>query len=78
MFGPVFVRKGRWSVNQPIPSLGDDKTSIKEVYSFYDFWYFFKRWREFPQADDFDLEQVESRDHKWWMERQNANLSEKS
>ena len=78
VFAPAFMRNGRWSVNQPIPSLGDDKSSIKEVDSFYNFWYSFKSWREFPQADEFDLEQAESRDHKRWMERQNAKLSEKA
>ncbi|KAK2446518.1 transcription factor SRM1 [Trifolium repens] len=78
VFGPAFMRNGRWSVNQPIPSLGDDKTSIKEVDSFYDFWYSFKSWREFPQADEFDLETAETREDKRWMERQNAKLSEKA
>ncbi|KAG6787803.1 hypothetical protein POTOM_003848 [Populus tomentosa] len=78
VFGPAFMRNGRWSVNQPIPSLGDDNTPLKEVDSFYDFWYSFKSWREFPHADEFDLEQAESRDHKRWMERQNAKLSEKA
>ncbi|KAL0415870.1 UNVERIFIED_CONTAM: DnaJsubfamily C member 2 [Sesamum latifolium] len=38
----------------------------------------FKSWREFPHADEFDLEQAESRDHRRWMERQNAKLSEKA
>lgn len=78
VFGPAFMRNGRWSVSQPVPSLGDDKTSINEVDSFYNFWYTFKSWREFPHADEFDLEQAESRDHKRWMERQNAKLSEKA
>ena len=78
VFGPAFMRNGRWSVNQPIPSLGDENTSLKEVDSFYNFWYSFKSWREFPHADEFDLEQAESRDHKRWMERQNAKLSEKA
>ncbi|KAB5564978.1 hypothetical protein DKX38_005032 [Salix brachista] len=78
VFGPAFTRNGRWSVNQTLPSLGDEKTSIKEVDSFYNFWYSFKSWREFPHADEFDLEQAESRDHKRWMERQNAKLSEKA
>lgn len=78
VFGPAFLRNGRWSVTQPIPSLGDEKTPIKEVDSFYNFWYSFKSWREFPHADEFDLEQAESRDHKRWMERQNAKLSEKA
>ncbi|CAK7336406.1 unnamed protein product [Dovyalis caffra] len=78
VFGPAFMRNGRWSVSQPIPSLGDEKTSLKEVDSFYNFWYGFKSWREFPHADEFDIEQAESRDHKRWMERQNAKLSEKA
>ncbi|XP_041998133.1 dnaJ homolog subfamily C member 2-like [Salvia splendens] len=78
VYGPAFLRNGRWSVNQAVPPLGDDKTTIKEVDSFYDFWYAFKSWREFPHADEFDLEQAESRDHKRWMERQNAKLSEKA
>lgn len=78
VFGPAFMRNGRWSVNQPIPSFGDDSTPLKEVDSFYNFWYSFKSWREFPHADEFDVEQAESRDHKRWMERQNAKLSEKA
>ncbi|CAL5433651.1 unnamed protein product [Camellia sinensis] len=78
VFGPAFMRNGRWSVNQPIPSLGDESTALKEVDSFYNFWYSFKSWREFPNEDEFDLEQAESRDHKRWMERQNAKLTEKA
>ncbi|KAI3828667.1 hypothetical protein L1987_02775 [Smallanthus sonchifolius] len=78
VFGPAFMRNGRWSVSQPIPSLGDDNTPLKEVDAFYDFWFSFKSWREFPHEDEFDLEQAESRDHKRWMERQNAKLSEKA
>ncbi|KAF5739227.1 dnaJ subfamily C member 2 [Tripterygium wilfordii] len=78
VFGPAFMRNGRWSVNQPILLLGDENTPLSEVDSFYDFWYSFKSWREFPHADEFDLEQAESRDHRRWMERQNAKLGEKA
>ncbi|OMO62861.1 hypothetical protein COLO4_32862 [Corchorus olitorius] len=78
VFGPAFLRNGRWSVTQPIPTLGDENTPLKDVDNFYNFWYSFKSWREFPHADEYDLEQAESRDHKRWMERQNAKLTEKA
>ncbi|KAF6171540.1 hypothetical protein GIB67_018064 [Kingdonia uniflora] len=78
VFGPAFMRNGRWSASKPVPSLGDDNTPIDDVDIFYDYWYSFKSWREFPHADDFDLEQAESHDHKRWMERQNAKLREKA
>lgn len=78
VFGPAFMRNGRWSVNQPAPMLGDDNTPLKVVDAFYDFWFSFKSWREFPSDEDFDLEQAESRDHRRWMERQNAKNSEKA
>lgn len=78
VFGLAFMRNSRWSVNQPVPTLGEENTPIEEVDMFYNFWYSFKSWREFPHADEFDIEQAESRDHKRWMERQNAKLSEKA
>uniref|UniRef100_A0A804R686 Zuotin-like zuotin homology domain-containing protein n=1 Tax=Zea mays TaxID=4577 RepID=A0A804R686_MAIZE len=72
------MRNRRWSVMQPIPSLGDHTTPIEDVDKFYNFWYNFKSWREFSDDDDYDLEQAESPEHKRWMERQNAKLHEKA
>ncbi|KAL5652565.1 hypothetical protein ACJX0J_038023, partial [Zea mays] len=78
VFGPAFMRNRRWSVMQPIPSLGDHTTPIEDVDKFYNFWYNFKSWREFSDDDEYDLEQAESPEHKRWMERQNAKLHEKA
>ncbi|KAI3929156.1 hypothetical protein MKX01_006392 [Papaver californicum] len=78
VFGPAFMRNGRWSVIQPVPSLGEENSPLKQVDSFYDFWYGFKSWREFPHSDEYDLEEAETRDDKRWMERQNSKLREKA
>lgn len=78
IFGPVFARNGRWSTIQPVPLLGEDDIDVAIVDKFYDFWWAFKSWREFPHADEFDLEAAESREHKRWMERQNAKFREKA
>jgi hypothetical protein len=31
-----------------VPDVGDESSSWEEVSAFYDFWYGFKSWREFP------------------------------
>lgn len=64
VFGPAFKRNARWSLNQPVPDFGDDSTTYDDVEAFYDFWFTFKSWREFPHADEEDVEQAESREHK--------------
>lgn len=64
VFGPAFRRNSRWSVHTPVPTVGDEQTSWEEVDSFYDFWFQFKSWREFPHPDEEDLEQAECREEK--------------
>ncbi len=36
-----------------------------------------RSWREFPHPEEEDTEGCESREHKRWLERQNAKLREK-
>ncbi|KAG2428866.1 hypothetical protein HYH02_014277 [Chlamydomonas schloesseri] len=77
VFGPAFRRNARWSEKEPVPDVGDEATSWEEVCRFYDFWYTFKSWREFPHPDEEDVEAAESREHRRWIERNNSKLREK-
>lgn len=74
LYGPVFARNSIWSVRQPTPPLGDDKSEGKLVDRFYDFWLSFKSWREFPNEEQYDLEEAESRDERRWMDRMNQKI----
>ena len=64
VFGPAFRRNARWSVATPAPAFGDEETSWNDVEQFYDFWFQFKSWREFPHPDEEDLEHAESREER--------------
>ncbi|KAK9818427.1 hypothetical protein WJX72_012515 [[Myrmecia] bisecta] len=74
VFAPAFRRNTRWSVHTPVPEVGDENTPDDVVEKFYDFWFGFKSWREFPHPDEEDLEQAESREHKRWIDRINRKL----
>ena len=37
-FSPVFKKNAYFSKKQPTPVLGDEKSTIKQVFKFYDFW----------------------------------------
>ena len=76
-FGAAFRRYSKWSVNRPVPELGDDETDMDKVDSFYQFWFSFKSWREFPHPEEEDAESAESREERRWIERYNAKLREK-
>lgn len=58
--------------------MGDEETDWEMVSRFYDFWYGFKSWREFPHPDEEDPSQAEGREHRRWIERQNQKLREKA
>lgn len=64
VFAPAFRRNSRWSVTQPVPEVGDDSTSYAEADKFYNFWFSFRSWREFPHPDEEETEQAESREER--------------
>lgn len=77
LYGPVFDRNARFSVETPVPLLGDDTTDIETVYAFYDFWQKFDSWREFTHDAEHDLESAEDREHKRWMAKKNEAVAKK-
>lgn len=72
VMGKAFELNARWSSSNKVPRLGGENTPMKEVHSFYDFWYRFKSWRDFSADLEFDPEQADSREERRWMDRQNA------
>lgn len=78
VFGAAFRRNARWSLNTPVPELGDDDAPLSAVDAFYAFWFAFRSWREFPHPDEEDVECAESREHRRWIERYNSKLRERA
>ncbi|ORY89322.1 putative Zuotin [Leucosporidium creatinivorum] len=73
LWAPVFEREGRFSVKQPVPSLGDKETSKKDTEAFYDFWYNIDSWRSFEYLDKDVAEGADSRDEKRHQEKKNKS-----
>ncbi|KAI1327049.1 DnaJ domain-containing protein [Xylariaceae sp. FL0255] len=77
LWGRVFKAEARFSNNQPVPLLGDDKSTKEDVDNFYNFWYNFDSWRSFEYLDEDVPDDNENRDQKRHTERKNANARKK-
>ncbi|KAF2500665.1 DnaJ-domain-containing protein [Lophium mytilinum] len=77
LWGKVFEAEGRFSRNQPVPKLGNDKSTKPDVEHFYNFWYNFDSWRSFEYQDEDVPDDNENRDQKRHVERKNQNARRK-
>ncbi|KAH7400808.1 DnaJ domain-containing protein [Phaeosphaeria sp. MPI-PUGE-AT-0046c] len=71
LWGKVFEAEGRFSNQQPVPKLGNAKSSKEDVENFYNFWYNFDSWRTFEYLDEDVPDDNENRDQKRHVERKN-------
>ena len=77
LWRPVFESESRFSKIQPVPQLGSDKSTKKDVEDFYNFWYNFDSWRSFEYQDLDVPDDNEARDHKRHIEKKNQNARRK-
>lgn len=77
LWGKVFEAEGRFSNQQPVPKLGNEKSTKEEVETFYNFMYNFDSWRTFEYLDEDVPDDNENRDQKRHVERKNQNARRK-
>ncbi|KAL0265152.1 Zuotin [Diplodia seriata] len=77
LWGKVFESEGRFSKVQPVPQLGNEKSTKEDVENFYNFWYNFDSWRSFEYQDEDVPDDNESRDQRRHIEKKNLNARKK-
>lgn len=71
VFTPVFDLNQQWALDEDVPYLGDDDSTIEEVNHFYEYWYDFQSWREYSYLDEENKERAEDAMERRWMEKKN-------
>lgn len=71
VFAAVFSKNAKFSIEQPVPKIGDKNTPRKDIDEFYKFWNDFKSWRSFEMldAEDATMGRYEKRNR----DKQNKN-----
>lgn len=70
-YTPVFRRNSHFSKKQPVPDLGNEKSSRTHVEFFYKFWSTFESWRSYELLDEEPVDEVDNREERRWLEKQN-------
>jgi len=76
VYGPVFQNFAKFSSVKPVPQLGDANTDIDTIHKFYDFWLYFKSWRDFSFLADHKLSDQMGRDEKRFMMKENQKKTQ--